>query len=113
MTTEDEVERRAKALAGIIIEHLPGTDAQDPTLIERSLKEGTIAESEAYWLVYSLKDPAGETGFWHANKQVDLLEKALKGLGRADKAIRELASPVEMEISRRTKFDRGLATAPF
>ena len=108
MTGEDEVERRAKALAGIIIEHLPGTDAQDPTLIERSLKEGTIAEGEAYWLVYSLEDPAGELGVWSVKKQMAQLDKVLKALRKVEEAFSGLASPVKLAISRRTKIDRGL-----
>ena len=108
--TEDDVERRAKALADVILELLFAKDFRDADRVKRDDRRRTLAENEAYWVVYSLKDPAGEVGLWHAKTQVELLETALKGLGKAEKAIRELALPIGMEISRRTKLERGLAT---
>jgi len=87
--TEDEVERRAKALADVILELLFAKDFRDADRVKRDDRQRTLAENEAYWVVYSLKDPAGEVGLWHAKTQVELLETALKGLGKAEKAIRQ------------------------
>ena len=111
---DDDVERRAKALADVILELLFAKDFRDADRVKRDDRQRTLAENEAYWIVYSLKDPAGEVGLWNAKKQVKLLETALKGLGKAKKAIRELALPlalpIGMKISRRTKLESGLAT---
>ena len=107
---DDDVERRAKALADVILELLFAKDFRDADRVKRDDRQRTLAENEAYWIVHSLKDPAGEVGLWHAKTQVELLETALKGLGKAKKAIRELAFPIGMKISRRTKLERGLAT---
>ncbi len=103
--TEDEVERCAKALACIILEYLPVTDAKNSM---RDPEARTIAEGEAYWLVYSLEDPAGELGFWSVKKQMAQLDKVLKALRKVEEAFSGLASPVKLAISRRTKIDRGL-----
>ncbi len=106
---DDDVERRAKALADVFLELLFAKDFRDADRVKRDDRQRTLAENEAYWVVYSLKDPAGEVGLWHAKTQVELLETALKGLGKAEKAIRELAFPIGMEISRRTKLESGFA----
>ncbi len=107
--TEDEVERCAKALACIILEYLPVTDAKNSM---RDPEARTIAEGEAYWLVYSLEDPAGELGFWSVKKQMAQLDKVLKALRKVEEAFSGLTSPVAQAVSRNTKINRGLVIPP-
>ena len=95
---KDDVERRVKALTDVILEFLNVTDAEYLTDAKKPklVKERTIAESESYWLVGSLEDPAGELGVWNVKKQMAQLDKALKALRKVEQAFSELASPVKL-----------------
>lgn len=97
--TEEEVERRANALADLIREF---------DLVE----DAGSAKSEAYWIVDALHDPAGELGLWRAKDQVKLLDQALSGLSQAEKALESLAPPVKTAISRHTRIGRGFLIPP-
>ncbi len=109
---DDDVERRAKALADVILELLFAKDFRDADRVKRDDRQSTLAENEAYWIVYSLKDPAGELGVWNVNQQEDLLDRALQGLRIVDDALRDLAHPVLSAVSRNTKIGRGLVIPP-
>lgn len=111
---DDDVERRAKALADVILELLPIKDAKYLTDVKQPelVKARNIAEGEAHWLVESLEDPAGELGVWNVKKQMAQLDKALSGLRKVEEAFSELASPVKLAVSRSTKINRGLVIPP-
>lgn len=108
---DDDVDRRAKALADVILELLFAENFRDADRLRNDPDARSEAEAEAYWVVSALKDPAGEVGLYNAKTEAELLDTALKGLRKTEKAIRELASPVETELSRKTRHRRG-ATAP-
>ncbi|MEO1474064.1 MAG: hypothetical protein AAFS03_09025, partial [Pseudomonadota bacterium] len=107
LMTEDEIEVRAQALAGLFKEYFTELEQKDPNFPNDD--GATLARGKAYWLLFG--DPSAPTDVvrvWNIEEQKEQLRAALQALRKAAVALDGLAGPVRKFIDKEARDRPGL-----